>query len=682
MKSRNKLFKVLAMFTAMSMVLVGCDGKPSISISNEDNCRVTFFIGYPGAGYTVQTVKSGETATAPSDPIRDGYTFNGWTTDYEGLETFDFESPITSDTEFYGQWSKNVNIVTFKYNTDKSDDVVNVDAGAKVSEPAEPVRDGYTFDGWFLNALCTEPYDFDSVVVEDLVLYCGWTRSAISITFNFNYTGAPTNVVVSASVNQEVALPPTVVLERDLYAFAGWYTKAFPAETDVAVDLTVGFEDDIILYAKWVRQFYAVTFNPNVSTLQPIVVRVPLANPVAVPPVFVREGYTLDATWYTDAALTTPYNLNEVKDDITIYAKWNINSYTVKFDLNYEGATGAPNDQSIKYQGLINRPANPTRDGYVFLGWFNGAGDDATEFNVATDKITSDKTLYAHWAVATSGKATVTFTYIKGGATVTHATVEVDKGDFIGADKMPNKPAFANTHTDNDYMFINWYTDAALTNEYDPNKVINNDTMIYGRIVKRNTFEAEFVNLQDMHGVGSSVELYEEAMIFSYEKIGAGNNTGVDWVSNGWYVAGLYYSGAGINFEIMADQAIEDAVLVMRVSSEFKELHHNPLTPETYSVLVNGVEFEYELPLTLPLPNTERENDPDGEKTPFEDVIISYHFSLSEGYNMISFITNNSWDYGAGTFRANAPMIDCIYIFTEETNGLTMIEYREFLNRK
>ena len=96
----------------------------------------------------------------------------------------------------------------------------------------------------------------------------------------------------------------------------------------------------------------------------------------------------------------------------------------------------------------------------------------------------------------------------------------------------------------------------------------------------------------------------------------------------------------------------------------------------------DSTNFLYELPLTLPLPNTLMENDPDGEKTPFENVIVSYHFHLNEGDNVIRFTTNNSYNYGAGTFQANAPMLDCITIYADSNVILRMNEYYEFIDKK
>ena len=685
---KNKSISLAAVVTTlvMSMVLASCNkGGNSLPIKERDYYKVTIFNGYPGGGYTVQTVKNGEKATEPEAPTREGYTFGGWTTDYEGNEPYDFNVVVTENIQIYGQWIRDISSfrVTFKYNSDQEDSAVTVENGAKVAEPTDPERDGYTFTGWYLDALCTEEYDFNKAVEDDLVLYGGWQRSAVSVTFNLNYSGANAPVKINAAFGKAVILPDGIVLERYLYAFDGWYTKAFPSATDTPVDLSAGFNDDVTLYAKWTRAYYEVTYVSGVAGIENQVTTVSVENPVAVPPAFVREGYTLDDKWYKDAELQTEANLSNITDDVILYAKWNINHYTVSFDLNYTGATGTPTDQDITYQGTITRPENPTRDGFTFLGWFVGAGDEAPEFNVATDQITKDTVLYAHWAEASSGKVTITFQYKTGSNTITHATKEIDNGTALGSVNMPADPTFNVTHTANDYMFVGWFNNANMTSPYDPNRIITEDVTIYGRILKRNIFEAELADLTDLNGTGSSVELYEEGMIFGYEKIGAGHNEGADWVSNGWYLAGLYYKGAYVDYEIYSSKDIEDAVLVLRVSSEFKELHYNPMTPDEFGIVLDYEDdFRYELPLLLPNPNTDRENDPDGEKTPFADVIISYHFHLHQGTNYISFEVRNTWDYGSGTFKANAPMIDCFYIFTEEDVTLTMTEYTEFIERK
>lgn len=47
--------------------------------------------------------------------------------------------------------------------------------GALATEPATPTRDGYTFDGWYLN---DQKYDFSTPVTGDVTLVAKWTENA------------------------------------------------------------------------------------------------------------------------------------------------------------------------------------------------------------------------------------------------------------------------------------------------------------------------------------------------------------------------------------------------------------------------------------------------------------------------------------------------------------------------
>ena len=67
--------------------------------------------------------------------------------------------------------------VTFDDMVDGTDNkVVEVLKGSKVSKPEDPVREGYTFAGWYADEALTEAYDFGSPVNEDTVLYAKWTE--------------------------------------------------------------------------------------------------------------------------------------------------------------------------------------------------------------------------------------------------------------------------------------------------------------------------------------------------------------------------------------------------------------------------------------------------------------------------------------------------------------------------
>jgi len=65
--------------------------------------------------------------------------------------------------------------VTFDSNGGTSVSSVVVTKDEKVSEPTNPTKDGYTFDGWYLDG---EKYDFSTPVTKDITLKAGWTKVA------------------------------------------------------------------------------------------------------------------------------------------------------------------------------------------------------------------------------------------------------------------------------------------------------------------------------------------------------------------------------------------------------------------------------------------------------------------------------------------------------------------------
>ena len=80
--------------------------------------------------------------------------------------------------------------------------------------------------------------------------------------------------------------------------------------------------------------------------------------------------------------------------DVTLYAHWDVRTYTVSFDSNGGSSVSA---QKVRHGSKASQPANPTRSGYAFQGWYTAkSGGSKYDFSRA---VTSDVTLYAHWTV-------------------------------------------------------------------------------------------------------------------------------------------------------------------------------------------------------------------------------------------------------------------------------------------
>ncbi len=130
-----------------------------------------------GIAVEPQTVKNGEKAVKPQDPVNTGYSLSGWYTDAACSQAYDFDQAVTDDLTLYAKWTIDHYTVTFDIGasgTDISDQTVEY--GQKLAKPEDPTREGYHFLGWFTDEECTDgnQYDFNAPVTKDLKLYAKW----------------------------------------------------------------------------------------------------------------------------------------------------------------------------------------------------------------------------------------------------------------------------------------------------------------------------------------------------------------------------------------------------------------------------------------------------------------------------------------------------------------------------
>ncbi len=135
-----------------------------------------------------------------------------------------------------------------------------------------------------------------------------------------------------------------------------------------------------------------------------------------------RTGYTLEG-WYTDKTFATKWDFetDEVKGNLTLYAHWTANQYTVTFDKNADDAEGKMDNQTFTYDQSQNLTQNAfTRPGYTFAGWNTASDGSGTPYadqaEVENLSATDGRsiTLYARWKLDTP---TVTLEASQTGAT-------------------------------------------------------------------------------------------------------------------------------------------------------------------------------------------------------------------------------------------------------------------------
>jgi len=117
----------------------------------------------------------------PTVTAATGFGFTGWVRDgYPTLLT-DAEVralPIADDTVFTAQYADTHRLVTFYWNYNREEPIYLQETmvyGAPVPHPADPVRSGFVFQGWYLDPEGSLPYDFHFPLAANLSLYASWT---------------------------------------------------------------------------------------------------------------------------------------------------------------------------------------------------------------------------------------------------------------------------------------------------------------------------------------------------------------------------------------------------------------------------------------------------------------------------------------------------------------------------
>jgi len=265
----------------------------------------------------------GQIEVSPSAPDRPGYTLDGWAaTDNGSVLEFPYSPGVIGAITLYAVWTANTYVVTFDSKDGSSvPSTTYVTDGQMSSTPEEPIRLGYTFEGW-------SPIDGGSVVllpyspgvIGDITLYAVWSRQFV-INFESNGGSAVADGYFKEFGSLNAA--PTAPTRRG-YTFAGW--SATNGGTAISFPYAPGVSEDINLYALWTVNIYTITFNPNGGVAVPngsftIETDAQLVTPI-------RVGYTFNGWSATDggAIIAFPYAPGVV-ENITLYAKWTRNPY-------------------------------------------------------------------------------------------------------------------------------------------------------------------------------------------------------------------------------------------------------------------------------------------------------------------------------------------------------------------
>ena len=114
-----------------------------------------------------------------------------------------------------------------------------------------------------------------------------------------------------------------------------------------------------------------------------------------------KTGYSF-AGWYADSSFNTKFNFNtKLTSDVSIYAKWNINTYNINYNLNSGTWNGSSPSKTYTINDCEKTLPSPVRTGYIFEGWKNASGDYISK--LPTSSYLDDLSLTASWVEGTEG---------------------------------------------------------------------------------------------------------------------------------------------------------------------------------------------------------------------------------------------------------------------------------------
>ena len=282
--------------------------------------KVTYMVD--GKEYQSVSLAYGSTITLINAPTKEGHTFSGWS---EAPETMP-----AKDITISGTFS--VNSYKITYMVDGTEfKTVNVNFGEKIELITAPTKDGFTFSGW------TDAPDV--MPAKDIVINGSFLTNAYSVTYMVDGKEYRT-IQVSYGAKIELIGAPA----KEGHTFCGWgeVPESMPAK-------------DIVLTAEYSVNNYAIIYIIDEDIIETDTVA--YGSSITLIDVPTKEGHTFSG--WSEAPKTMPAK------DITISGTFSVNYYTLTYIVDGD----VYKEEQVAYGSEIVLIDAPTKEDYIFSGW-------------------------------------------------------------------------------------------------------------------------------------------------------------------------------------------------------------------------------------------------------------------------------------------------------------------------
>ena len=366
-------------------------------------------------------------------PVRDGYSFLGWSTD-SNASTASYNSggtiSLSTDTLLFAVWKEEQPVYTVTYHANGGSgapDSQEKKAGIDLTlSNVQPTRSGYSFEGWgTAGSSTTVTYHPGGVysVDGDITLYAIWKKPIKLIYDSNGGKEEQTSITMYAynSASSKTFDIGSYTPTRDGYDFVGWSASPDATTASYQDGDTITISTDTTIYAVWEAMTvttYTVSYHANGGSGAPSNQTKTKGTDLTLSTIEpIRSGYTF-AGWGSNASSTNVLydaGATYTKDaNIILYAIWR-KGITLSYDAN--GGSGVPDSQSADifnaettYTFTISS-VTPEKSGFIFTGW--GISPESTSTYGSNEQITlsEDTTLYAIWSEKQAEEENVTLRY-------------------------------------------------------------------------------------------------------------------------------------------------------------------------------------------------------------------------------------------------------------------------------
>lgn len=416
------LFTVLCCLALIGGILVACNKNDE----QQQNVNVTYytvtFDSQGGSPINAVEVESGKTVSKPSpDPTKADADFEAWYKDAACTDgnQYEFSTPVTADITLYAKWIPRY--VYVQFDSDGGYPIIPFETytcGTQLNEPAEPSREGYCFDGWYLDANLQYKAQFPYELTQNTNFYAGWVEEGqttvnfllakainsdlplsfgeavmqsitvdkgsvleqpdnppdityrdadnVEHTLKFSFWNAQYSYNINSSgiMNDyhEAVLFPVEVKDRDEVTLYAVYTEVTPEDTYAS--LTVhpeNGEENTVMYGIMGQKLGVTPLGNNNYPFYSIGYSQPYRAG------YVCTGYYRSPDFSAENIYQLPFLLSAESNHV--YLRWEKQPDTTvifRTGVNDEILT----EQSVEYNGKVTRPENIFIPGYTFDGWF------------------------------------------------------------------------------------------------------------------------------------------------------------------------------------------------------------------------------------------------------------------------------------------------------------------------